>query len=63
MDLRPKSKRAFWETPRNIAILLTAVAGIVAGMAGFLGYEIGRQPPPAIYVHFDTPLTLAAPKD
>jgi hypothetical protein len=41
-DLALKQKQAFWETPRNIAILLTAVAAI----AGFLGFKIGQNQPP-----------------
>lgn len=43
-DLNLKTHQAFWETPRNIAILLTAVAAI----AGFLGFKIGQKDlPPA----------------
>jgi hypothetical protein len=52
---------AFWESPRNLAILLAVGVGIVAGLAGYLGYELGSQPT-VIVVHFDGPLTLAAPK-
>jgi hypothetical protein len=38
-----KQKQAFWETPRNIAILVTAVAAV----AGLLGFRLGQiQPPP-----------------
>ena len=42
MDLQLKTKQAFWETPRNIAILVGAVAAI----AGTLGYKIGATPAP-----------------
>lgn len=41
-DLRLKSKQAFWETPRNIALLLTAVAAV----AGLLGFKLGQNQPP-----------------
>ncbi len=43
MDLNLKTKQAFWETPRNIAILVATVAAI----AGTLGFKIGQTPPPA----------------
>ena len=38
LDLR--GKQGFWETPRNIAILLAAVAAI----AGAVGFQIGQSP-------------------
>ena len=40
-DLGLKQKQAFWETPRNLAILLTAVAAI----AGLLGFKLGQNSP------------------
>jgi len=50
-DLSLKGKQAFWETPRNIALLLTAVAAIF----GFLRFKLGNQrkhpPSAAMYVH------------
>jgi hypothetical protein len=45
-DLRLRRKQEFWETPRNIAILVGVTAAIAAG----LGFWLGRQspaPPPA----------------
>ena len=42
MDLNLTTKQAFWETPRNIAILVATVAAI----AGTLGFKIGQTPPP-----------------
>jgi hypothetical protein len=43
-DILLKEKQAFWETPRNIALLVTAVAAI----AGVLGFKLGQtQPAPA----------------
>ncbi len=43
MDLNLKTKQAFWETPRNIAILVATVAAL----AGALGFKFGQMPPPA----------------
>lgn len=37
-----KLKQAFWETPRNIALLL----GVVVGVAGVLGFKLGQNTPP-----------------
>ena len=52
MDLRLKTKQAFWETPRNIGILLTAVAAI----AGLLGFKLGQsQPPQTIIIQQPAP--------
>lgn len=45
-DLSLKQKQAFWETPRNIALLLTAVAAI----AGVLGFKLGQNQPPQTIV-------------
>lgn len=55
-DLDLKRKQSFWETPRNIALLLTAVAGV----AGFLGFKLGSQPQ-QITVHLDAPLIVQPP--
>jgi hypothetical protein len=40
-DLALKTKQAFWETPRNLAIIIGAVAAI----AGVLGFKIGQREP------------------
>lgn len=53
VDIVLKGKQAFWETPRNLAIVLTAFAAVVGAGAGFVGYRIGQTPAPApvvIYV-------------
>ena len=42
-DIELKTKQAFWETPRNLAILV----GTVAAVAGVLGYKFGQMPQPA----------------
>jgi anti-sigma-K factor RskA len=50
VDIRLQGKQAFWETPRNIAVLIAAVAAI----AGAIGFKLGgmpRQPPIVIYLH------------
>jgi hypothetical protein len=47
-----KQKQAFWETPRNIAILTIALAVIVSAVAFWVGYGIGQnqQPPLTIVI-------------
>lgn len=40
-DLNLKAKQGFWETPRNIALIVAAAAGI----AGVLGFKLGQQEP------------------
>lgn len=51
-DILLKRKQAFWETPRNIAVLI----GVVAALAGALGFQVGSRPPQQIIVHLDQPL-------
>jgi hypothetical protein len=53
-------KRDFWETPRNIVALLTAVAAI----AGVLGFKFGRQPAPVqqIQLNFPPGTTIHTPE-
>ena len=41
------------ETPRNLALILTAVAAITAAIAGFIGFRLANQPPQQIIVHFE----------
>lgn len=53
IDLLLKSKQAFWETPRNLALILTAVAAI----AGFVGFKLAGQPQ-QIVVQFEQPLAV-----
>jgi hypothetical protein len=45
-DLAPKKKQPFWETPRNLVIIIGAISAAVATVAGLAGYKIGSQPPP-----------------
>ena len=50
MDIELRRKQAFWETPRNIVILLGVVGTLMAAVAGLAGYKAGSQsnPPPII---------------
>ncbi len=48
IDVLLKRRQAFWETPRNIALLMAAVAAV----AGALGYKFGSQPsPPPVIIN------------
>lgn len=53
VDLLLKGKQAFWETPRNLALILTAVAAI----AGFVGFKLAGQPQ-HIVVQIEQPLAV-----
>ena len=57
-DIDLKRKQAFWETPRNVAIILGAWAALMAAIFGVLGYKIGSAPPQQIIVHLDAPLGI-----
>lgn len=54
VDLLLKTKQAFWETPRHLMLLLTAVAAI----AGVIGFKLAGQPPQPIIVQFQSPLEV-----
>jgi len=60
-DLALKQKQAFWETPRNIAILLGAVAGLTGVVFGILGYKIGQNSPPTQIVFQPGSIVLQQP--
>jgi anti-sigma-K factor RskA len=47
-ETRLKERQSFWETPRNIAILVGAVAAVVATVAVLAGYKAGSAPGPTI---------------
>jgi hypothetical protein len=53
VDLLLKTKQAFWETPRNLALILAAVAAI----AGIVGFKLASQPQ-QIVVQFEQPLAV-----
>ena len=43
---------AHWETPRNLAIVLGAMAAIFAAVFGALGFKIGQTPaPPPVIIN------------
>lgn len=52
LDVLLRKKQAWWEHPRNFAILL----GVLAALFSALGYKIGSAPPQPIIVHLDQPL-------
>jgi hypothetical protein len=53
LDVLLRKKQAWWEHPRNFAVVL----GVIAAIAGIFGYKIGATPlpPQQIIVHFDQP--------
>lgn len=46
-DLSLRRKQDFWETPRNIILLVAATAAI----AGTLGFKFGQMPQPPIVIN------------
>lgn len=61
LDVLLRRKQNFWESPRHIALLATALAAIFGAIFGLLGYKIGRTPPQQIVVHLDQPLVVKGP--
>jgi hypothetical protein len=57
-DLLLKTRQGFWETPRNMAVIIGVIAALFGGIAGLVGYKIGSQPPQAIVVQFQQPLAV-----
>jgi len=45
-DLKLKDKQAFWETPRNLVVVIGAIAAATAAIAGLAGYKLGQGSPP-----------------
>ncbi len=45
-DLKLKQKQAFWETPRNLALIFGALVAGTAALAGLAGYKLGQSSPP-----------------
>lgn len=41
-DLKLKQKQAFWETPRNLVVIISAIAAATAAIAGLAGYKLGQ---------------------
>ena len=63
-DLNLTTKQAFWETPRNLAVIIGAVAAGTAAIAGLAGYRLGQgsNAPQNIIVHLDAPLQISPAK-
>jgi hypothetical protein len=63
-DLDLKQKQGFWETPRNIAILVGAAAAFSGAVSGALGFKIGQSTPAAqtIILQLAPGTTIASPK-
>ena len=40
-----KLKQAFWETPRNLVAIISAIAAGTAAIAGLAGYKRGQNTP------------------
>jgi hypothetical protein len=57
LDVLLRKKQAWWEHPRNFALMLGVFAAIVGAGAGLLGYKIGSAPQ-QIVVHLDQPLSV-----
>lgn len=55
VDLSLNRKQAFWETPRNLFIIGTVFAGIVAALAGSIGYGLGQSPQQPVQVIYMAP--------
>ena len=62
-DLRLKGRQAFWETPRNLFLIIGTITAATAAIAGFAGYKIGQQPAaaPPVQIIFQPGSTVAAP--
>ena len=58
-DLGLKQKQAFWETPRNLVVIIGAIAAAVAAVAGLAGYKLGQGSAP-VQVIFQ-PGSIVAP--
>jgi hypothetical protein len=44
LDVLLRRKQAWWEHPRNFAIILGVFAAVIGAVAGFTGYRIGAHP-------------------
>ena len=57
-DLYLKTRQGWWETPRNLAIIIGVVAALFGTVTGILGFKLGSQPPQSIVVQFQQPLAV-----
>jgi hypothetical protein len=53
-DLYLKSQQGWWETPRNLAIIIGVVAALFGAITGILGFKLGQQPQQHITVHLQS---------
>ncbi len=60
-DLRLKGRQAFWETPRNLAILGGALAAIAGTLGGLVGFKIAQGGPQPVQIIFQPGSIVAAP--
>lgn len=61
-DLKLKQKQAFWETPRNLVVIISAIAAATAAIAGLAGYKLGQGSPSVpVQVIFQPGSIVAAP--
>jgi hypothetical protein len=52
VDLDLRRKQLFWETPRNLGLVLGAVVALSGLVFGILGYKIGQSPaPPPVIIN------------
>jgi hypothetical protein len=66
-DLNLKRRQAFWETPKSLAGLAVATVAIFGLLAGWAGWNIGRDlarpsPPIQVTVQFPPGTTIHAPE-
>jgi hypothetical protein len=57
-DLYLKTRQGWWETPRNMAIIIGVVAALFGTVTGILGFKLGSQPAQSIVVQFQQPLAV-----
>ena len=57
MDIELRRKQLFWETPRNLALVVGAAVALSAALAGWLDYQTGRNPPQPL-----PPIIIQVPK-
>ena len=56
IDILLKRRQTFWETPRNLAIIVGVAVAVFGALAGVAGFQLGSRPPQQIIVHMDQPL-------
>ena len=51
LDLDLRRKQTFWETPRNLALVVGAAVALTGLIFGVLGYKIGQTPSQPIIIN------------